>query len=203
MKAPPVSYARFISFYPEPSGFFTPSDSILRGRTEMRVRYREVAVSFESDQTVLLDRLDEAVRFASQPSHDLISKLIAGACTRIPVLTKSGKSAAMDRLVESGAWADVALALIELELPDWTVRRLIREDGQWHCSLSRHPNLPITLDDTADASHEIMPLAIFLAFLQTRRLTTPAAQSILVQSVPTVRSADASSAGLICCENFA
>jgi len=45
-------------------------------------------MSFGSDQAVLLDRLDEAVRFASQPTHGLISKIIAGACSRIPVLSK-------------------------------------------------------------------------------------------------------------------
>ncbi len=155
-------------------------------------------MSFGSDQAVLLERLDEAVRFAPQPTHGLVSKVIAGACTRIPVLSKAGKAAGIDRLVESGAWADAALALIEFELPDWTLRRLIREDGQWHCSLSRQPNLPIDFDDTADAIHEVMPLAILLAFLQARRRAAPAAQS-----VPAMPLADPVSAGLICCENFA
>ena len=155
-------------------------------------------MSFGSDQAVLLDRLDEAVRFAPQPTHDLVAKILAGACSRIPVLNKAGKAAGIDRLVESGAWADAALTVIALELPDWTLRRLIREDGQWHCSLSRQPNLPIDLDDTADASHEVMPLAILLAFLQARRRTASAAQS-----VPAVPLADLTSAALICCENFA
>jgi len=155
-------------------------------------------MSFGSDQAVLPDRLDEAVRFASQPTHGLISKIIAGACSRIPVLSKVGKTSGIDGLVESGAWADAALTLIALELPDWTLRRLIREDGQWHCSLSRQPNLPIDFDDTADATHEVMPLAILLAFLQARRRTALAAQS-----VPAVPLAMSASAVLICCENFA
>jgi hypothetical protein len=114
------------------------------------------------------------------------------------VLSKVGKTSGIDRLVESGAWADAALTLIALELPDWTLRRLIREDGQWHCSLSRQPNLPIDFDDTADATHEVMPLAILLAFLQARRRTALAAQS-----VPAVPLAMSASAVLICCENFA
>jgi hypothetical protein len=153
---------------------------------------------FGHDQAVLLDRLDEAVRFAPQPTHGLISKIVAGACTRIPVLSKAGKAARIDRLVESGAWADAALTLIELELPGWTLRRLIREDGQWLCSLSRQPNVPAELDDTADAAHEVMPLAILLAFLQARRRTFLAAQS-----VPTASAFDQVPAGLICCDNFA
>jgi hypothetical protein len=153
---------------------------------------------FGDDQAVLLDRLDEAVRFASQPTRGLISNIVAGACTRIPVLSKTGKAGAIDRLVESGAWADAALTLIELELPGWTLRRLICEDGLWLCSLSQQPNVPVALDDTADATHEVMPLAILLAFLEARRRNVPAAQS-----VPAAPSADPAPVGLICCENFA
>ncbi len=153
---------------------------------------------FGHDQDVLLDRLDEAVRFAPQPTRGLVAKIVAGACTRIPVLSKAGKTARIDRLVESGAWADVALTLIELELPGWTLRRLIREDGQWLCSLSRQPNVPVALDDTADATHEVMPLAILLAFLQARRRTFVAAQT-----APTAPAFDQAPAGPICCDNFA
>lgn len=153
-------------------------------------------MTFGSDRTVLLDRLDEAIRFAAAPTPGLVDKIIAGACTRIPVLNRSGRVGGIARLMESGAWADAALVLIELELPDWKLRRLICEDGQWHCALSRHPNLPAALDDTADASHEVMPLAILSAFLQARRRTWPAVRS----AVPAVEPA---AADLVCCDNFA
>lgn len=155
-------------------------------------------MAFESDQTVLLDRLEEAVRLASRPTRGLVSKIVAGACSRIPVLSRAGKAAGIDGLVESDAFTDAALSLIALELPDWSLRRLMREDGQWHCSLSRRPNIPIALDETADATHEVLPLAVLLAFLQARRLAMP-----MARSVPAVPLADAASAGLICCENFA
>jgi hypothetical protein len=149
-------------------------------------------VSFGSDQAVLLDRLDAAVRCAPQPTDGLVWKIIAGVCTRIPALRRAGKAGEIDRLAQSGAWADAALALIELELPAWTLRRLIRENGEWHCSLSRHPYVPIALDDTADASHEVMSLAILLAFLQALRLNT-----LTAQAVPAIPLADAASAGLM------
>ena len=58
-------------------------------------------MSFGFDQAVLLDRLDDAVRFAPQPSHGLISKIVAGACSRIPVPSKAGKAAGIDHLAES------------------------------------------------------------------------------------------------------
>jgi hypothetical protein len=86
---------------------------------------------------------------------------------------------------------------IELELPAWSLRRLIREDDEWFCSLSRQPNLPTTLD-TADAHHDSLPLAILLAFLQARRTaeTAPAAISVTPHVQPGPHS-------ILCCDNFA
>jgi hypothetical protein len=164
-----------------------------------RVRHGEVAMSFGSDHLVLLDRLDEAIRFAPKPTRELLAKIIAGACTRVPVLAQSGKAAEIGRLVESGAWADAALALVELELPGWGLRRLICEEGAWSCSLSRQPNLPAALDETADASHEIMPLAILRAFLQARRMAAAAAP----RPAPSVPGIESAPADFVWCENFA
>lgn len=101
-----------------------------------------------------LDRLTEQLRLAPALTPDLISNVIADACTRLPVLNKAGKATRIDQLIEAGAWSDAALALIELELPEWKLRRLVYEDGEWFCSLSKQPNLPVVFDDTADACHE-------------------------------------------------
>ena len=118
-----------------------------------------------------LDALEEQLRRAPALTPDLISNVIADACTRLPVMKRAGKAARIDQLIEAGAWSDAALALIELELPAWKLRRLVYEDGEWHCSLSRHPNLPAALDDTADASHEVLPLAILAALIEAHRMT--------------------------------
>jgi len=154
-------------------------------------------MAFAADYQVLFDRLDEELRYARQPTPGLFANIIGSACARIPILTKSGKATALDRLIESGAWTDAALALLELELPAWTLRCLVCEGGEWICSLSRQPNLPAALDDTVDAVHEAMPLAILLAFLQARRV---AAILPAISVVPTVVPA---AAELICCDNFA
>lgn len=152
----------------------------------------------DRDYAVLLDRLDEAVRVAPKPTPELLSQIIAGARRRIPVLKLSGKAAAIGRLIKLGAWVDAALALIELELPDWKLRRLIREDGEWFCSLSRQPNLPPTLDDTADGTHEVMSLAILQAILEAHRK-----MAFAVRPAATVPAIDPAPATLICCDNFA
>jgi hypothetical protein len=155
-------------------------------------------MGFGADHAVLLDRLDEALRAAPQPTLELFSKIIASACTRIPILARSGRADRVARLAEAGAWADAALALIEQELPSWKLRRLVCEDGVWLCSLSRQPYLPITLDDTADAMHEVMPLAVLAAFLQARRISGMA--PVATSAVPTIRAA---AHEMICCDNFA
>ena len=126
-------------------------------------------MAFAADYAVLFDRLDDELRVAPEPAQSLFAKIIGSACTRIPVLSKSEKATRIDRLIESGAWTDAALALIELELPAWKLRRLVREDGEWFCSLSRQPNMPVEFDDTVDASHEVLPLAILRAFIDARR----------------------------------
>lgn len=155
-------------------------------------------MAFVCDHAVLLDRLDEAVCLAPKLTRDLFAKVIAGACSRVPVPAQSGNATQLGRLVESGAWADVVLALIDLELPGWRLRRLICEDDIWSCSLSRQPNLPVALDDTADGSHDVMPLAMLRAFLQARRMA--AADSRHGASVPRVEPVRAA---FVCCENFA
>ena len=149
-----------------------------------------------SDHAVLFDRLSEAVRVTPKVTPDIVSQILAGACSRIPLLR--GKATEIGRLIKMGAWLDAVLLLIELELPGWKLRRLIREDGKWFCSLSQQPNLPVTLDDTADGTHEVMPLAILLAFLEGRRRMALAAQP--VAAVPSV---DPAPVALICSDNFA
>ena len=136
---------------------------------------------------------------AAVPTPDLIHRIITDACTRLPTLKKSGKTTVLDQLIEAGAWCDVALALIEIELPAWSVRRLVREDGEWFCSLTRQPNLPVALDDTADASHVALPLAILGAFLEARRKIAAVSNSA-TSVVPQVRPV---SGNAICCDNFA
>jgi hypothetical protein len=159
---------------------------------------RAFPMAFAADYMVLFDRLDEDLRVAPLLDRSLFTKIIVGACRRIPVLSKSAKVAQIDRLIEAGAWTDAALAVVALELPDWQLRRLEYDGGQWFCALSRGPNLPAMLDDTADANHELMPLAILRAFFQARRMIeiAPRATSPLPQV-----SAVADS--FVCCDNFA
>jgi hypothetical protein len=143
------------------------------------------------------DRLLEQLHRAATLTHGLLSDVIAQTCARLAAQSPTAK-ARLNRLIASDAWIDAVLALIELELPTWKLRRLIYEDGEWLCSLSKEPRLPLDLDEVAEASHEALPLAILLAFLEAQRVPTESAGRST--AVPQVRPA---SGYAMCCDNFA
>lgn|SRR6185437_10118768 len=145
-----------------------------------------------------LEALEGQLKNETVLTPDLIRKVITDACTRLPTMKKAGKSIGLERLIEIGAWCDATLALIEIELPQWSIRRLAHEDGESFCSLSRQPALPIEFDDTADASHPVLPLAILAAFLEARR-RAGAARATRAATVPQVRATEGNA---ICTDNF-
>jgi len=146
-----------------------------------------------------LSLLADQLRLAQAVTPNLISQVIADACVRLPALGRTEKAARLNRLIEAGAWTEVALALIELELPQWTLRRLVRDDGEWLCSLSRQPNLPVELDDTADARHEHLALALLSALLEAKRQTADARE---VRSPIVPQVTPATGYYVVCCDNF-
>jgi hypothetical protein len=152
---------------------------------------------FDPKPEQYLGRLEARLRRAQAPTAELISDVIAEACVCFAARGGAAKLR-IHRLIESGAWTDAALALLELELPQWKLRRIVYEDREWHCALSRHPQLPLELDEVAEASHEILPLALLVALLQASR--DVAASAARVTAVPQVYSTPGYA---ICCDNFA
>ncbi len=145
-----------------------------------------------------LDTLQDQIGRAETVTPNLVSNVIADTSQRLPLLNRARK-AHINQLIESGAWIDVGLALIENELPQWKLRRLIYDDGAWHCSLSLQPNLPAGLDETAEASHDLLALAILSAFLEACQRHA-AVRAVNSPIMPQARSA---SEYAVCCDNFA
>ena len=106
----------------------------------------------------------------------------SAACRRFPSLGQSGKTAKIERLIQSRAWTDAALALIDLELPQWQIRRIAYDEGEWHCALSRERELPDWLDQSIESHHADLPLAILSAFVDAQRISAPSSRT----SVPVV-----------------
>jgi hypothetical protein len=144
-----------------------------------------------------LDRLDEALRRAPEPTPALFRDVLRGAGRRNCALRRAGKTVGLHRLMDAGAWTDASLALIELELPNWCVRRLLYEDGEWLCTLSRRPNLPLEIDDVAEATHASITLAILRAVMAARR------QGAASPAMDVARRAQSFLEGPLCCDNFA
>jgi hypothetical protein len=146
-----------------------------------------------------LSLLTDQVRLAQVVTPDLLSHVVDGACVRLPTIARTEKAVRLNRLIEAGAWTEAALALVELELPQWQLRRMVHDDGEWLCSLSRQPSLPAEFDDTVDARHEILPLALLNVLLEAQRQVS-IARGVGPALVPSARPA---TAYVACCDNFA
>jgi hypothetical protein len=139
------------------------------------------------------------LRDATAVTTELLSDVISEACWRFPPIRRTEKAAQIVLLIRSGAWTDAALALIDVELPQWQVRRIIYDEGEWHCALSRQRELPDWLDQSIEASHADLSLAILIAFVEAQHVSVPPIRT----SVPTVPHPANPLYEPVCCDNFA
>src|ERR1700737_1907142 len=130
------------------------------------------------DPSELSDRLRDALSVTAE----LMSAIIGQTCRRFPSLGQTERTARIELLIEAGAWTDAALALIDLELPLWQVRRIVYDEGEWYCALSRERDLPDWLDQSIETRHADLPLAILSAFVDAQRINAPSGRT----SVPMV-----------------
>ena len=142
--------------------------------------------------------LEDRLRGAHAVTAELMSNVIDEACWRFPPVRRTGKAARIELLIRSGAWTDAALALIELELPQWQIRRIVYDEGEWHCALSRQRELPEWIDQSIEASHADLPLAILMTFVDAQRASTPSIRT----SVPTAPRDANPLYEPVCCDNF-
>jgi len=129
--------------------------------------------------------LGERIRNASAANAALVADIIGAACRRFASLGQGEKTARLEQLIRSGAWTDAALALIDLELPLWHIRRLAYDEGEWHCALSRECELPDWLDQAIETHHADLALAILGALVEAQRVSQGESRT----SVPTVNRA--------------
>src|SRR3954452_13868581 len=127
------------------------------------------------------DQFDDRLCRATAASADLFSDIVRSICPRLALLRHTERAARAAQMIELGAWTDAALALLALELPQWQLRRLAYDDGELHCALSTQREMPDWLDQSIEARHADLPIAILRAFVSARRVSAPAARA----SVPT------------------
>src|ERR1700738_3436949 len=143
--------------------------------------------------------LSDRLRDAHAATEDLVAEIIGETCRRFPSMGQTEKTARIERLIQAGAWNDAALALIDLELPQWQVRRIAYDEGEWYCALSRERELPDWLDQSIEGRHGDLPLAILSAFVDARRINAPSGRT----SVPMVPRDASALYEPVCCDNFA
>jgi hypothetical protein len=131
-----------------------------------------------------LGEVSVRLREAGEVNASLMAEVIGAACRRYPSLGQGERTARVDRLVQCGAWTDAALALIDLELPFWQIRRLAYDNGEWYCALSRARELPDWLDQPIEVRHADLSLAMLSAFVEAQRVSEPESRT----SVPAVKA---------------
>jgi hypothetical protein len=120
--------------------------------------------------------LGDRLRDACGVTAEFLSDIIRETCRRFPSSEGNARAARIERLIQSQAWTDAALALIDLELPQWQIRRLAYDDGEWYCALSRQRELPDWLDQSIEGRHADLALAILSAFVEARLICAPSSR---------------------------
>ena len=143
--------------------------------------------------------LSDRLRDSHAMTSELMSDIIRSACRRFPSTGQTAKTAHIERLIQSHAWTDAALALVDLELPQWQLRRVAYDQGEWYCALSRERELPDWLDQSIESRHADLSLAILSAFIEAQRASAPSPRT----SVPAVTRDVSPLYEPICSDNFA
>jgi hypothetical protein len=143
-------------------------------------------------------RLGEKLRAADEMTPALMAEVLDATCLRAPLQSKAAKSLRLKQLVEARAWTDAALALVELELPLWRIRRIAYDAGEWYCALSRQCELPDWLDQAIENRHLNLALAILSTLVEAQGTIAAANRP----SVPSVSSRGAACDIPMCCDNF-
>jgi hypothetical protein len=149
--------------------------------------------SFELDRKQRLEKLQAQVRRSRAITPELLTEVVAEACMRFAAYGNATE-ALFDQVVAHGAWTDAVLLLLQFELPRWKLKRILYDGGEWHCFLSKQPEFPLGFDEGVEARHDVLPLAMLLAFITARGAVATLATSVPQVSVPPSFT--------VCCDNF-
>jgi hypothetical protein len=155
---------------------------------------------FSQPEPGRIGEIADRLREASAVTAALFSDVVREACWRLPSLRRTRDFDRLQQLIECRAWIDAALTLLELELPQWQLRRIVYDGGEWHCALSRRGELPDWLDQPCEASHADLPIAILGALLDIQATNASSATDNSAANAP---RADEALYVTLCCDNFA
>jgi hypothetical protein len=155
-----------------------------------------MSLSFER---LSLNEVDARLGNARELTANLLSEVVGSACTRFAMLRNTERAARAEQLIQSRAWTDAALELLAVELPQWQLRRIAYDAGEWYCALSRERELPEWLAPSIEARHTDLAIAILRALVGAREAGAASSRS----SVPLTSPAAGGGYVAMCCDNFA
>jgi hypothetical protein len=155
-------------------------------------------MSLLSERHITAD-LGDQLRNAGYVTAEFLSDIVRATGRHLPSAGQNARAARIEQLIRSQAWTDAALALIDLELPQWQVRRLAYDDGEWYCALSRQRDLPDWLDQSIETRHADLALAMLSAFVEAQHISSTSSRT----SVPAAPQQANLSYEPVCSDNFA
>ena len=144
-------------------------------------------------------RLAGRIRDADAVTAELLSEVIREVCSRLPSVRRTQHFKQLGQYIRSCAWTDAVLVLLALELPQWQVRRIVYDSGEWHCALSRQRELPDWVDQSVEACHPDLALAILSALVEVQCVGIVPTETA---SVPPFRRTEPLCMPF-CCDHFA
>lgn len=153
-------------------------------------------LTFNPDAALRM-RVEHMLSTAHQPDAAMFERLMTDMCERLSI-DRSNRATSIRALIAAGAWTDAALSLIDAEIPQWQLRRLSYDEGEWYCALSRQRDLPNWLDDAVEAHHPNRAIALLLALIDVKTGTAAISPARRVVAYETVMGDGIA----VCCENF-
>jgi hypothetical protein len=155
-------------------------------------------MSLLSERQISAD-LGDQLRNAGYVTAEFLSDIVHATGRHLSSAGQNARAARIEQLIRSQAWTDATVALIDLELPQWQVRRLAYDDGEWYCALSRQRDLPDWLDQSVETRHADLALAMLSAFVEAQHISSTSSRTC----VPAVPQHANLSYEPVCSDNFA
>jgi hypothetical protein len=162
---------------------------------------REDAVLLHPLRSEQMETLADQVRTTDEPTPALVSAILVGTARRLSLPSSAANAVRLRQFIDAGALTEAALALIDMELPRWKIRRITYDEGEWHCALSREREIPDWLDEAVEARHASLTLAILSAYIETVRQIDMSREPSRPSVPQTQREREQYEP--VCCDNFA
>lgn len=143
--------------------------------------------------------LRDAVCRAPTTTAELLSAALDLLAARSAVPHRNAQVQRVRAFIDAQAWTEAALAIAGLA-HSRAVRRLIHEDGEWHCRIGSQWVVPDWVDDSVEFSHPVLSLAILGALIDAVQQVPVTVRA--ATSVPLSRPGQVGSIPAVSCDNY-